>query len=491
MEPIFKTMKFADAWCLSNNGFELYGNETNRLTNVVPDERQLQFLDMKYYNFIHFGVNTFYNREWGDGTEKLSKFNPKKLDTDQWCQVMKSTGSKGVIITAKHHDGFCLFDTKYTDHNVMNTPFGKDIVKLLSESCKKYGLKFGIYLSPWDRHERSYGTPEYNDFFVNQLTELCTNYGDIFTFWFDGACGEGPNGKKQIYDWDRYYSTIRYYHPDAVISICGPDVRWIGNEGGKVRKSEWSVIPAELDSNNQVMENSQTDESQLREMAERLTEYSSDLGSREVLQKYKNLIFKPAEADLSVTHGWFYHKNLYYFPRKRRTAKYLADVFFNTVGGNASMLLNIPPDTDGLISKREIETLKEFTERIKAPFRNPVEDCKITLLNLDGSERKVYGTYCDFDDDETSIKITMPEGKNLATLYLEEDLRYSQRIEEFKVFAKYKGYKCYYEIYTGTVIGSGKIIRFPDFVEAEEIVITPTQSRKNPIIKKVLVFSAN
>ena len=491
MESIFKTMKFADAWCLSNNGFELYSDETNRLTRIIPDERQLHFLDMKYYNFIHFGVNTFYDREWGDGTEKLSKFNPKKLDTDQWCQVMKSTGSKGVIITAKHHDGFCLFDTKYTDHNVMNTPFGKDIVKLLSESCKKYGLKFGIYLSPWDRHESSYGTPEYNDFFVNQLTELCTNYGDIFTFWFDGACGEGPNGKKQVYDWNRYYSTIRYYHPDAVISICGPDVRWIGNEGGKVRESEWSVIPAELDSNNQVMENSQTDESQLREMAEKLDEYSSDLGSRDVLQSYKNLIFKPAEADLSVTYGWFYHDSLYYFPRKRRTAKYLADVFFNTVGGNASMLLNIPPDTDGLISQREIETLKEFTKRIKAPFKHPVGDCKVTMLNLDGSERLVRRRYCDFDDDETSIKITMPEGKKLATLYLEEDLRFSQRIEEFKVFAKYKCDERYYEIYTGTVIGSGKIIRFPDFVDAEEIVITPTQSRKNPIIKRVMVFSAN
>ena len=491
MESIFKTMKFADAWCLSNNGFELYSDETNRLTRVIPDERQLHFLDMKYYNFIHFGVNTFYDREWGDGTEKLSKFNPKKLDTDQWCEVLKSTGSKGVIITAKHHDGFCLFDTKYTDHNVMNSPFGKDIVKMLSESCKKYGLKLGIYLSPWDRHESTYGTSEYNDFFVNQLTELCTNYGDVFTFWFDGACGEGPNGKKQIYDWERYYRTIRYYHPDAVISICGPDVRWIGNEGGKVRESEWSVIPAEKDSNNLVMENSQTDENQLREMAEKLNECSSDLGSRGVLQRYKNLVFKPAEADLSVTYGWFYHESLYYFPRKRRTAKYLADVFFNTVGGNASMLLNIPPDTDGLISQREIETLKEFTSRIKAPFRHPVGNCKVSMLNLDGSERVVKRRYCDFDDDETSIKITMPEGKKLATIYLEEDLIYSQRIEEFKVFAKYKNDERYYEIYMGTVIGSGKIIRFPDFVEAEEIVITPTQSRKNPVIKRVMVFSAD
>ena len=491
MTESIKKFCTTDAWCLTNNGFELYGKETDKMTKVIPSDRQLEFLDMKYYNFIHFGMNTFYDREWGDGKEKLSKFNPEKLDTDQWCQVLKNTGSKGIIITAKHHDGFCLFDTKYTDHNVMNTPFSKDIVRMLSDSCKKYNLKFGVYLSPWDRHEATYGTDSYNDFFVNQLTELCTNYGEVFTVWFDGACGEGPNGKKQEYDWERYYKTIRCYQPQAVISICGPDVRWIGNEGGKVRQSEWSVIPSDKDSNNLVMENSQTDASQLKEMTEKLNEYSSDLGSRAVLNGYKNLVFKPAEADISVTYGWFYHDSLYYFPRPKRTAKYLSEVFFNTVGGNASMLLNVPPNTEGLISEREIETLGEFTRLIKAPFRNPVDDCKITLLNLDGSERKTYGGYYDFDDDETSVKIVMPEGKKLATIYLEEDLRYSQRVEEFKVFAKNKGEICCREIYTGTVIGSGKIIRFPDFVEAEEIVITPTQSRKNPILKKVLVFSAN
>lgn len=490
MTESIKKFCTTDAWCLTNNGFELYGKETDKMTKVTPDDRQLRFMDMKYYNFIHFGMNTFYDREWGDGKEKLSKFNPEKLDTDQWCQILKDTGSKGIIITAKHHDGFCLFDTEYTDHNVMNTPYGKDIVRMLSDSCKRYGLKFGVYLSPWDRHEASYGTESYNDFFVNQLTELCSNYGEIFTVWFDGACGEGPNGKKQEYDWERYYKTVRKYQPQAVISICGPDVRWIGNEGGKVRESEWSVIPSDKDSNNLVMENSQTDASQLQEMAEKLDERSSDLGSRAVLEGHKNLIFKPAEADISVTYGWFYHDSLYYFPRPKRTAKYLSEVFFNTVGGNASMLLNVPPDTDGLISEREIETLKEFTRLIKAPFRNPVDDCELTMLNLNGSERKVYGGYCDFDDDETSVRIVMPADKKLATLYLEEDLRYSQRIEEFKVFAKYKDDFCYHEIYMGTVIGSGKIIRFPDFVEAEEIIITPTQSRKNPILKKVLVFSS-
>ena len=489
IENIRKNMVLADAWCISNNGFDLYSEETERLTKVVPSERQLGFMEMKYYNFIHFGMNTFYDREWGDGREKLEKFNPEHLDTDQWCEVLKKTGSKGVIITAKHHDGFCLFDTKYTEHNVMNTPFGKDIVKMLSESCKKYGLKFGVYLSPWDRHESTYGTEAYNDFFVNQLTELSQNYGEIFTFWFDGACGEGPNGKKQIYDWERYYSTIRKYHPDAVISICGPDVRWIGNEGGKVRECEWSVIPSDKDSNTLVMENSQTDASQLKEMTEKLNDTDSDLGSRGVLKNYSNLVFKPAEADISITLGWFYHDSFYYLFKKKRTAKYLSEVFFNTVGGNASMLLNVPPDTDGLISEREIETLEAFTKLIKAPFRNPVEDCRFSMINLDGGERQLSDSYCDFADDETSVKIKIPGDKEIATIYMEEDLRYSQRVEEFKVFVKYKDEMCYREIYSGTVIGSGKIIRLSHSVEAEEIVITPTQSRKNPILKKVLLFA--
>ena len=489
MKTTFKDIKIADAWCLGNNGYELYGEETDRLTRVVPSERQLSFLDMKYYNFIHFGMNTFYDREWGNGKEKLKKFNPKHLDTDQWCEILKKSGSKGIIITAKHHDGFCLFDTNYTQHNVMNTPFGKDIVKMLSESCKKYDLKLGVYLSPWDRHESTYGTEAYNDFFVNQLTELCQNYGEIFAFWFDGACGEGPNGKKQEYDWDRYYSVIRSYHPDAVISICGPDVRWIGNEGGNVRKSEWSVIPGDKDSNVLIMENSQTDADQIKEMTKKLNESSSDLGSREILRYSDGLVFKPAEADISITNGWFYHDSLYYLFNKKRTAKYLSEVFFNTVGGNASMLLNIPPDRDGLISEREIETLEEFTRRIKAPFRKPILDSEFSMLRLDGSTRVIKDGFFDFDDDETGIKITIPEGKSLSTIYMEEDLRFSQRIEEFKVYAKYKDDIKYYDIYTGTVVGSGKIIRFPEFVDAEEIMIVPTQSRKNPILGKVLVFS--
>ena len=292
-----------EGWCFGNNSYPTDGAEVERYLKAV---RQLEFMELEYYNFIHFGMNTMTNREWGDGTEKLSFFNPKKLDTDQWCSVLKATGSKGIIITAKHHDGFCLFDTKYTDHNVMNTPFGKDIVKMLSESCKKYGLKLGIYLSPWDRHEKTYGSEEYNDFFVAQLTELCANYGDIFCFWFDGACGEGKNGKKQVYDWNSYFDVIRELQPNAVINICGPDVRWCGNEAGKSRESEWSVVPYYVSNQDYVAEHSQQEDNP--EFAKRVEATTQDLGSRKAIEGCNHFIWYPAEVDVSIRPGWFYHK---------------------------------------------------------------------------------------------------------------------------------------------------------------------------------------
>lgn len=458
-----------------------------RYISVLPSRRQLEFMKLEYYNFIHFGINTMNNREWGNGSEDISRFNPKDLDTDQWCRVLKATGSKAVIITAKHHDGFCLFDTKYTDHSVMNTPFGKDIVKMLSESCKKFGLKLGIYLSPWDRHEKTYGTDEYNDFFVGQLTELCTGYGDIFCFWFDGACGEGKNGRKQIYDWERYYSVIRHYRPEAVISICGPDVRWIGNEGGKVRKSEWSVIPAELDSISSVAEKSQTDEAQTRLMAQGLTEKTEDLGSRKILEKADNLIFKPAEADVSINLGWFWHGRLYYLFKKQRTARNLAEIYFNTVGGNASMLLNVPPDKSGLINKREIKTLQKFTRLITEPFRNRLTIKGITVCTADGREREVSEESAAFEEGEASLKITLDGKQKVSLISLREELSFSQRVEEFGVCVKNECGEAS-SVYKGTVIGSRKIIRLKKAVTTDEILITVNMSRSTPVLKDIQIY---
>lgn len=477
------------SWCTDNGKKEKVSPEVERLTGVVPSERQLEFMKLEYYNFIHFGMNTFYKREWGDGTENLTLFNPTELDTDQWCSVLKDTGSKGIIITAKHHDGFCLFDTAYTDHNVMNTPFGKDIVAMLSESCKKHGLKLGVYLSPWDRHEKTYGSEEYNDFFVSQLRELCTNYGELFCLWFDGACGEGKNGKKQVYDWERYYALIRELQPNAVISICGPDVRWIGNEAGKTRKSEWSVIPASRDANDEIINNSQKDEKKVSKL-QSLKETDADLGSRELVKNYESLVFKPAEADVSVNYGWFYNDKRFKRVSKMRTPEELAEIYFSTVGGNASLLLNVPPNRQGLIDKRNIEQLKSFTALINAPFANE-ETLYASNLISDGYKLAPESLFENGEgymllDGEKGIQMIFESCISLTAVTLRENLSFGQRVEEFELYAsRGKGFS---KVYSGTVIGSKKIIRFSKPVKATELLIVPTVSRGNPVLKDIRVF---
>ncbi len=472
-------MKFRHAWCTDNGGAPLLNDEIKRYIAVRPSERQLKFNEMRYYNFIHFGINTFTGREWGDGTEEPKIFRPTQLDTDQWCRILKNTGSKGIIFTAKHHDGFCLFDTKYTDHNVMNSPYGKDVVKALAKSCKKYGMKLGIYLSPWDRHEKTYGSDAYNDYFINQLTELCVNYGDIFCFWFDGACGEGSNGRKQKYDWDSYYEVIRKHQPDAIIANCGPDVRWIGNEAGKTRKSEWSVIPWTDDTLDSIAEKSQQTESMGITNFDRMDE---DLGSREKLKNMAQLRWCPAEADVSVNYGWFWQNEKYYKEKNQpvsRTAKELSDIYFNTVGGNASLLMNVPADRNGLINAREIKILKEFTKIIEDTFKENMP-YDLSLVSPDGEECVPGTDSFMMQNDEAAIRLR-PNGK-FRTIVLEEDIRFSQRVEAFSVFADGKHVKDL------TTIGSCRIIRFPKGIDADEVDIVITQSRTNPIIKSIRLY---
>ncbi len=472
-------MNYRHAWCTDNGGVPLYNDEVKRYISVRPSKIQLAFDEMRYYNFIHFGINTFTGREWGDGTESPSVFKPRQLDTDQWCRILKSTGSKGLIFTAKHHDGFCLFDTKYTDHNVMNSPCGKDIVKLLAASCKKYGLKLGIYLSPWDRHEKTYGTTEYNDYFVNQLTELCKNYGDIFCFWFDGACGEGANGKKQAYDWEKYYSVIRELQPDAIIANCGPDVRWIGNEAGKTRKAEWSVIPWNDTTLDEIANGSQLSETQNLDTFDKINE---DLGSRDKLLHKANLRWCPAEADVSVNYGWFWQTEQYYKERKGescRTAQELSEIYLNTVGGNASLLLNVPPDKDGLINPREIKVLKEFTKIIDDIFKESMP-YDLSIVSTTGEECAPASDSFALQGNEAAIRIR-PNTK-FRTLVLQEDIRFSQRIESFDIYADGKHIKSF------TTIGSQKIIQLKNGLDADEVDIVITQSRANPIFKSIRLY---
>jgi len=324
-----------------------------RLVRIVPSPRQLRIQNMAFYAFVHFTVNTFTDKEWGDGTESPAIFDPRKLDAEQWVESIKAAGMTGLILTCKHHDGFCLWPSRYTDHTVAHSPYkaGRgDVVREVAQACRKGGIGFGIYLSPWDRHHPLYGTGKpYDDYFVAQLTELLTGYGDIFTVWLDGACGEGPNGKKQYYDWERYYRTVRTLQPDACIHICGPDVRWCGNEAGQTRPSEWSVVPARTADTEKVASLSQqSDDPSFRQRTIRA--WDLDLGSREALRDENDLIWYPAEVNTSIRPGWFWH------PSEDEQVKPLAqliDIYEKSVGGNAMFLLNIPPTDEGLFHEND------------------------------------------------------------------------------------------------------------------------------------------
>ena len=220
--------------------------QNNSVTNPLPSAAQLEWSRMDFYLFVHFGPNTFTDMEWGKGTEQEDVFNPTALDCKQWCRIAKAAGAKGIIITAKHHDGFCLWPSKYSTHSVAQSKWknGKgDVLRELSDACKEYGLKMGVYLSPWDRNHPKYGTDEYNEVFINMMKEVVNNYGPFFEFWWDGANGEGPNGKKQVYDWHRFEQTMKSIAPNTVVfSDIGPGARWVGNEKGFAGDPNWNLL---------------------------------------------------------------------------------------------------------------------------------------------------------------------------------------------------------------------------------------------------------
>lgn len=447
-----------------NNGFPKHSEETIKYTSVTPSEVQLSFHKLEYYSFIHFGMNTFTCREWGTGKETPDMFSPENIDTDQWVRVLKDSGSKMIIFTAKHHDGFCLFQTAYTEHSIKNSPYKNgrgDIVKELALSCQKYGVGLGIYLSPWDRHDERYGKEEYNDYFVNQLTELCTNYGKIDCFWFDGAKGkEAPDFD---YDFERYYNTIRSLQPHCIISNCGPDVRWIGNEAGKCRESEWNVVPEALFSISTIQSKSQHEDKQSK-IPRNVIATDADIGSRKALRGFDKLIWYPAEADVSIHRGWFYSK----FP-KRKKAKDLAEIYFNTVGGNASLLMNVPPSRKGIIEKKDVRTLMKFRAYIDKWFEEKLD------------YRLIRGSF-ETTDEENELEFSFDKEERVRTIVISENLTKSQRVEKFEVYACVG--QSEKRIFSGTVIGSKRIIRL-DNIKAEKIRFIFTQSRECPVIENV------
>lgn len=439
-----------------------------RLIQIRPTTRQLAHQSLEFYAFVHFTVNTFTDKEWGDGTESPQIFNPVNFDAEQWVTAIKSAGMKGLILTCKHHDGFCLWPSKYTDHTIASSPFqnGKgDIVKDVSAACKKHGIKFGVYLSPWDRNSQLYGTgTAYDDYFCNQLTELLTGYGDVFSVWFDGACGEGPNGKKQFYDFERYYSVIRKLQPMACISVCGPDVRWCGNEAGHCRKAEWSVVPLRTKDTEIIKEHSQQEDS--AEFRQRkISAWDEDLGSRKILQNEKDLIWYPAEVNTSIRPGWFYHT---YEDDKVRSVEDLMNVYINSVGGNATFLLNIPPTPQGLFHQNDVQRLKELGEEINKCFGNP-------FLQLDFPKA--------VDSDGKHFIIEIPQNQKISYIILKEDISQSQRIENFFVTALINGENI--KLYEGTIVGYKKIIKLSKPVAISKLYIDILESRCNPIVSYI------
>jgi alpha-L-fucosidase len=461
---------------------------------VYPSERQLAWQQMEFYAFIHFTVNTFTDKEWGHGDEDPEIFNPTEFNADQWVEVCKSAGMKGLVLTCKHHDGFCLWPSSYTEHSVKNSPWknGKgDIVREVSEACKRGGIKFGVYLSPWDRHEKTYGDSEvYNEYFRKQLRELLTNYGDIFTVWFDGACGEGPNGKRQVYDWDSYYKVIRELQPNAVISVCGPDVRWCGNEAGHCRKSEWSVVPIHLLDQEKIQDKSQKMDD--GEFSKKVDTTDEDLGSRKVIENAEKLIWYPAEVNTSIRHGWFYHSSE---DDKLKTLDELLNVYYGSVGGNATFLLNLPPDTRGLIHENDAALMKEFGKTIREMFSmNLAEEAKVSVSetmdethnvnNILNEDRDLF--WCPREETELAvIEIALNGSKIFNRIVLMEHIKSGQRVESFKL--EYKDGETWRELYDGTTIGYKRICCF-DKVTSDRIRFTITNSRWYPTISYMGVY---
>ena len=465
-----------------------------KLVKCHPSPRQLAIEQMEFYAFAHITVNTFTDKEWGDGTEPESIFDPSGLDADQWVDALLAAGATGLIVTGKHHDGFCLWPSKYTEHSVKNSPFRNgrgDVLREVSDACRKGGIKFGVYLSPWDRNCPLYGQGKaYDDYFCAQLTELCRNYGELFSVWFDGACGEGPNGKKQVYDWNRYYSVIRELQPNACISICGPDVRWCGNEAGDTRESEWSVIPTGFDTPDDVVEKSQkSDDASFRK--KKISEMDRDLGSRELCSYASGFAWRPAETDTSIRPGWFYHAS---DDDKVRSTETLIDIWYRTVGGNSKLLLNIPPDRRGLFHETDVKRLRELGDYIRKTFKvNLAEKAEISADKDNGYDLAEnvrvdsYDSYYKpFDgDNEATLTFRFSDPQTVSHVVIKEHIPMSQRIERFVVEARTDS--GYTEVYSGTTVGYKKIVKFSPIV-TDEIRIRITDSRVCPIISFVGIY---
>lgn len=431
---------------------------------VVPTQSQYEWQRMELAAFIHFGINTFTGREWGDGSENPSLFNPTDFDAGQWVSTLHEAGFKMVILTAKHYDGFCLWPTRTTDHSVASSPWRNgmgDVVKEVKDACDRYNMKFGIYLSPWDKNAESYGdSPRYNALFVRQLTELLTNYGEIHEVWFDDARDETHGSKAQKYDWVRFHQVVDSLQPKAVKAIMGNDVRWVGNKDGLGRETEWSVTPLQPDlTDAQINENIRLN----------ISPTSKDLGDRQLITEARTIHWYPSEVEISIRPGWFYHAEE---DKEVKTLEQLVDIYFQSVGMNSVLLLNIPPDKRGRLHEIDRERLRQLGAYISQTFDNE------KIINSDMEWKAGTGAIKEFN---------ITPGETINTIMLQEDIRKGQRVEEFIIEGWINDE--WVKLAEGTTIGYKRLLRFEDVtIPKLRVIISATRDIAN--ISKVGAYHA-
>ena len=449
----------------------------------IPTQEQIDWHKLETYAFVHFGLNTYNDLEWGYGNTQVSTFNPTELDCEQWVKTLKQCGMKGVILTAKHHDGFCLWQTKTTDYSIANSPYknGKgDMVKELSDACKKHGLKFGLYLSPWDRNHAQYGYEDYVEVYHNQIDELTSNYGDLFEFWFDGA--NGGNGyyggtnesrsinAKEYYDYERARDTILKRHPNAMIfgGTC-QTIRWVGNEQGWAGDTDWCMINPEKDNDTKHLN------------------HGSANGTHWI----------PAEVDVSIRPGWFYHKRE---DHQVKSITQLTDIYYRSVGHNANLLLNFPINLDGKIpaldSLRAIEWHNVISNDLKD---NLLKDAKVNVDNERSRKFKAenviddnWETYWATEDDYNfgTISFTFDNPVKMNRVVLQEYIPLGQRVSDFYMEGELNGKWFKINSFdTLSTIGYKRIVRF-NTVELDKLIIYFEESRGPLCINNIEAYCA-
>lgn len=447
----------------------------------VPSDAQLAWHEMELNAFVHFTTNTFTGKEWGYGDESPAVFNPQTVDAEQWVSTLKATGFKGVILTTKHHDGFCLWPSQYTEHSVNNSPYKGDVVREVSEACKRHGLKFGVYLSPWDRNRADYGTPAYIDYYRAQLKELFTNYGPVFEMWFDGANGGdgyygGANERRRIdgatyYDWPVTLQLVREMEPDVIFfSDAGPGVRWVGNERGVAGETNWNTItPDTLYAGKGGIEN--------------LLNTGAEGGTHWI----------PAETDVSIRPGWFYHDHE---DSLVKTPEKLFEIYLTSVGRGSTLLLNVPPDKRGVFHEIDVSALTGFRAILDSVFKDDLaREATARSETYRGSHdnfnprNAVDGdkeTYWATDDGVStgSIELRLPETKSLRYVLIQEYIRLGQRVKQFSVEAWRNGE--WEQIAEGTTVGYKRIL--PINAETDRVRINFLDSRGPLAISNISLF---